>query len=371
MRGTSLKPRRSLVSLAAAAAVLWALTCTIPSPAQAAPVMKGRVVNVKVHGRSLEGNLEGDSPDRNVSIYLPPSYDHDKRRRYPVVYLLHGYFLTNEYWVGGTVKGIIKGIDVPGAMDRDIANGKGRGMILVMPDGDSKYDGSMYSNSVTIGDWESFIAGDLVSYVDSHYRTIAKRASRGLAGHSMGGYGTIRIGMKRPDVFSSLYIMSACCLINDPTRFAQRNNANANGSGNADAGAKPNPLARIFQNVVKAEAAAWSPDPSNPPSYFDLPGEKGGASEALIAAKWAANSPLAMIDQYIPNLKRYSYIAMDVGTMDSLMGSNKQLADVLAEYGIEHSFQTYVGTHANRVAERVEDHVIPFFSQRLDFGKKR
>src|SRR5207248_7222146 len=72
------------------------------------------------------------------------------------------------------------------------------------------------SSSVTIGDWENFIADDLVSYVDSHYRTISNRASRGLGGHSMGGYGTIRIGMKRPDVFSSMYIMSACCLLNNP-----------------------------------------------------------------------------------------------------------------------------------------------------------
>src|SRR5678809_1349357 len=85
------------------------------------------------------------------------------------------------------------------------------------PDAFTKYSGSMYSSSPTTGDWEAYIAEDLVGYVDSHYRTIANRMSRGLGGHSMGGYGTIRIGMKRPDVFSSLYIMSACCLMNDPT----------------------------------------------------------------------------------------------------------------------------------------------------------
>src|SRR5678809_1349750 len=84
------------------------------------------------------------------------------------------------------------------------------------PDAFTKYSGSMYSSSPTTGDWEAYIAEDLVGYVDSHYRTIANRMSRGLGGHSMGGYGTIRIGMKRPDVFSSLYIMSACCLMNNP-----------------------------------------------------------------------------------------------------------------------------------------------------------
>jgi Putative esterase len=71
----------------------------------------------------------------------------------------------------------------------------------------------LYSNSKTTGDWETFIAVELVNYIDSHYRTIPDRASRGLTGHSMGGYGTFRIGMKHPEVFSSLYAMSACCMI--------------------------------------------------------------------------------------------------------------------------------------------------------------
>src|SRR3954469_10440259 len=89
----------------------------------------------------------------------------------------------------------------------------------------------MYSASPTSGDWETYIAEDLVKYIDSHYRTIATREARGLGGHSMGGYGTVRIGMKRPDVFSSLYIMSACCLLNDPGGRA--------GGGNAGRGAQP------------------------------------------------------------------------------------------------------------------------------------
>ena len=81
-----------------------------------------------------------------------------------------------------------------------------------MPNAYTLHKGSMYSNSPTTGDWERFVAEDLVAYMDGHYRTLANRMSRGLAGHSMGGYGALRIGMKRPDVFFSLYIMSACCL---------------------------------------------------------------------------------------------------------------------------------------------------------------
>ena len=68
----------------------------VPAPVVgAAPVI---VERIKVHGVSLEGNLEGDSPDRDVIVYLPPSYNKDATRRYPVLYALHGYSISNEKW---------------------------------------------------------------------------------------------------------------------------------------------------------------------------------------------------------------------------------------------------------------------------------
>jgi len=276
-----------------------------------APVKQGTVEHIKVHGKSLEGNLEKDSPDRDVFIYLPPDYGTNTTKRYPVVYLLHGYGLTAERWMPFT--------KMAEASDKNIAAGTMKGMILVNPDAYTIYNGSMYSSSVTIGDWESFIADDLVSYVDSHYRTIANRDSRGLGGHSMGGYGTIRIGMKRPDVFSSMYIMSACCLLNNPrppaaagqgargaspaaaatpttpttptatatpatTSAATPIPTNATAApaagqrGAAPAGAAPTPGAGNrgggrggFTNTASAEAAAWSANPNNAPKFFDEP----------------------------------------------------------------------------------------------------
>ena len=151
---------------------------------------KGSWEKIKVHGKSLEGNLEGDSPDRDVFVYLPPGYAASPNRRYPVVYFLHGYAAHAEtYW---------KSLSVPAAADAAIADGSAHEMLLVLPDAFTVYDGSMFSNSPTTGDWEAFVAKDLIGYIDGHYRTIAERGFRGLAGHSMGGYGTVRIGMKHP-----------------------------------------------------------------------------------------------------------------------------------------------------------------------------
>jgi S-formylglutathione hydrolase FrmB len=325
------------------------------------PEAKGSVQRIKVHGKSLEGNLEGDSPDPEVTIYLPPGYDANRHQRYPVVYLLHGYLFTDQYWTGAgpSNPGEMPGPNVPAAMDNLIARGEASPMIVVMPNAYTKYAGSMYSSSVTTGDWETYIAEDLVAYIDKNYRTMPDRLSRGLAGHSMGGYGAIRIGMKRPDVFSSLYIMSACCLINNPFP-APPANANQNNTAAATGAAQ----------TASAWAAAFSPNPKNPPNYFDEP-SKDGKLQPLVVAKWHAASPLAMVDQYVTNLRKYHAIGMDVGLQDQFgfAGQNKQLNQIMADSGIMTTFETYEGNHTNKVPERIETKVLPFFSKNLALKK--
>ena len=102
----------------------------------------------------------------------------------------------------------------------------------------------------------------------------------------------------------------------------------------------------------------------NPPQYFDLP-TKDGEVQPLIAAKWVANSPLVMVDQYVPNLKRYRAIAIDVGDKDPLGGSNVDLDKALTRLGVPHTFEQYEGDHGNRVAARFVSHLLPFFSKQL------
>jgi len=121
-----------------------------------------------------------------------------------------------------------------------------------------------------------------------------------------------------------------------------------------------------FGNVQMAEAAAWSSNPNNPPDFVDLP-VKDGEVQPLIRAKWIANSPLAMLDQYITNLKKYSYIGIEVGTQDGLAASNRQLDQAMTTFGIKHTFETYEGDHTNRVPQRFEENVFAFFSKALAY----
>jgi S-formylglutathione hydrolase len=310
------------------------------------------VQRIQVHGKSLEGNLEGDSPDRDVAVYLPPSYTSQANRRYPVVYLLHGFTDDVDHWWG--VKQHF--VNVPAVVDKSLAAGA-KELIVVMPNAFTRYQGSMYSNSATTGDWETYVAQELVAYIDAHYRTIPEAAGRGLAGHSMGGYGAIRIGMKRPGVFSSLYLLSPCCMAA----------GNARPMPKAEAIHDPAEVAKadFFTKAMFASAAAWSPNPKNAPLFLDLP-YKNGEVQPQVVAKWQANAPLTMIDQYISNLKRYKAIAMDAGTKDQpIAGTVETLSKILKDYGIQHVSESYEGDHVNRIAERLETKVLPFFGANL------
>jgi enterochelin esterase-like enzyme len=322
----------------------------VPPPvARAKPAM---VEHIKVHGTTLEGSLEGDAADRDVFVFLPPSYSQEKSRRYPVVYALHGYSIGAEQWSHE--------IHVPQTIEGAFAQGA-KEMIVVLPDSKTLHNGSMYSSSVTTGDFEQFIAHDLVAYIDAHYRTIADRQSRGLVGHSMGGYGATRIGMKHSDVFGSLYIMSPCCLSPRPP-------LNPEIAKSVEAVKTPADSANLqfFARATLASAAAWSPNPKNPPLYLDLP-TKDGAPQPDVLAKWAANAPLAFMDQYIGGFRRYRAISIDVGDQDGLKVDTSKLHEALDNYGIANTFEVYSGTHTSRVADRFQNHVMPFFSKNLCF----
>lgn len=359
-RDTTMDATTALRGLRAALAVV----CLVASPATAGaqvqtevpppvPGAKSVVIErIKVHGAALDGNLEGNAADRDVLVVLPPTYATDTSRRYPVVYALHGYSIGAEQWA--------REIHVPQTIEGAFAQGA-KEMIVVLPDSKTVHNGSMYSSSATTGDFERFIARDLVTYIDGHYRTLATRAGRGLVGHSMGGYGATRIGMKHAAVFGSLYIMSPCCLSargvgRDPAALEK---TLASVSAPAETATMP-----FFTRAQLAAAAAWSPNPKNPPFYLDLP-TKDGTPRQDVLARWAANAPLAFVDQYIGDLRTYRAIAIDVGDEDGLRGDASALHEAWKAYDLAHTFEVYPGTHTSKVADRFQNHVMPFFSRSL------
>jgi enterochelin esterase-like enzyme len=337
------------------------LLAPLGSFSQQNPISKGTVQRIKVHGKSLEGNLSGDSADRYVSIYLPASYHANPKKHYPVVYFLHGYTDDDAKFYGLKKHWMV----LPPILDTVFAKDPAHEMIVVTPDAYTRFQGSMYSNSVTTGNWEDFVARELVAYIDHHYRTISKKESRGLCGHSMGGYGALRIGEKNPDVFSTVYLLSPCCLNSFPvpTEKIPAAYLHADSVTTTIAFQKTD----FFTKALFASAAAWSPNPANPPFYIDLP-VKDGKLQPQVLQKWDANRPLNSLDQYIYNIRQLKAIGFDAGDKDAgIAASIKTLDEELNKYGIQHSFEIYEGDHIDHVAQRIEKKMLHFFGENLSF----
>jgi S-formylglutathione hydrolase FrmB len=219
----------------------------------------------------------------------------------------------------------------------------------------------MYSSSVTTGDFEDFIARDLIAYVDSHYRTIARRESRGLFGHSMGGYGTLKIAMKHPQLFAAIYALDPCCL--SPRGISAE-------EGRKYEGLTPDQVAKGDFGVRAnyAVASAWSPNPNKPPFYSDL-ATNNGVVDPLVVAEWSANAPVAMVPQYLPALKSLA-IGMETGAQDFVRTDDEAMHAQLLKFGIAHDWLFHDGDHGNRVSEHLETVVFPFFEKHLVFPAK-
>lgn len=331
---------------------LFLITAVVVSAAS------GTVEKIQVHGVSLEGNLIGDSPDRQVTVWLPPSYAKEKSRRYPVVYMLHGFTDSDEKWFRVKEHWIHLG---------DVLDKAAADIIVVMPNADNAFAGSMYSSSVTIGDWETFIARDLVKAIDARYRTLSAPESRGLAGHSMGGYGTLRIGMRHPEVFSAIYALSPCCLapsFNLGNRWARLESIKSLADlAKSDFGTK----------AAFASAASWSANPGNPPFYVDLPWKSADSPpDPQVTSQWIANAPLITVTQHLGTLRGLRGVALDAGDRDGSITTNtRAMHELLERFKVPHLFEMYLGDHLSGIAQRIETKVMPFFQERLASGTSR
>ena len=346
---------KAFVATTAAALALAALPVqaqNISAPAPAIP--EGITVeSPKVPGPSLEGNLEGNATAREAMVVLPPSYKTSPNKRYPVVYYLHGFAIDGRNFYNY--------MKVPEAVAKNAA--EGNEFIVVVPSTLTKMGGSMYSSSVTTGDFRKFIAEDLVQYIDSNYRTIANRGGRGLVGHSMGGYGTWVIGMTYPQVFDSIWAQSACCVspraetVESAQAMAAVPHADVDNAG-------------FGMRAGLASAVAWAPNPQNPPYYVDFPLAKDANGQPivdpLVIAKWANNSPLAMVASHVGALESFDGIGLDVGDKDGLVRDDTMIHEELEKFGIEHQWAVYAGTHTDKIGQRFADVVLPFFAKHLD-----
>lgn len=326
-----------------------------------AQIQKGTVVVDSIYSQKLENNF-GENPTRAVSVYLPPGYN-ESSNRYPVIYFLHGFMGDNK------MMSFMSDI-----LDFAISTKRIRPFIMVIPDEKTTYDGSFYSNTGIFGNWEDFTAFDLVVYMDENFRTIPEKESRGITGHSMGGYGAIKIAMHHPEIFSSVYALSpgAMTIVREygPNSDTYRELSTIKTQEDLNK--------TYFGKVIIAFAKSWSPNPNKPPFFCDVPFEYRGEELIVnkdVLEKWHKNMPMHMIDDNLANLQKLTAIKLDWGrnSGERFTQMNSMFSQRLENAGIEHFAEEYIGTHTNGIYTRdgrIPQQMLPFFDFYLDFEEE-
>ncbi len=329
-----------------------------------ATAQEGQIIRETVHSPSLEGNLLGDSPNRPVNIYLPPSYETQPGRYYPVIYLLHGFTGDHNYAYAGLGQGSI--LDT---MKSLLAQGRVKEMIIVMPNSYNKFRGSFYTNSIATGNWADYIAEDLVEYIDSHYHTLPYRESRAVVGHSMGGYGAVKLGILYPEIFGCIGGLAGAYMIEELE-------LQANASFYAYDSTVENwnqffSLYWLYQASF-AFAAALAPNPDRPPFYCDFPYVYTDTEPREVIKvqevydKFLEHDILRLTEKHCDALFGTRAIYIDCGTSDDLIGRSRQLHSKLETLGIEHLYKEFLGGHTDKIMTSTGD-ALEHISSRMAF----
>lgn len=296
-----------------------------------------RIEVLKIQSEALKTSRVGENTEQKIVVYLPPSYGESKKH-YPVVYYLHGFDEDPSELISYT-------------RDFDDAMTDGREFIIVAVNGRNKLNGCFYVNSPAIGNWEDFIIREVVSFIDSKYRTIPKTESRGIAGYSMGGFGAINLGLKHPDIFSSIY---GLC----PGLFDE--------NGLKDA------IATWDSTVMSAYGAAFSPNPEESGPLSNAPKFNNTEADHAVVMNWenGYGNLRGKIEAYLKLKKPLRAFMIEYGKSDYYRWIPKgcvYFSKLLTENNIPHELVPFSGGHD---LPRVGEGLAPFFVKNLQFSGK-
>lgn len=285
-----------------------------------------------------------------MPIYLPPDYDDGQR--YPSVYWLPAFaqrglkLLNDDLWEE----------NIQERLDRLIADGQVRPLIVVMPDGSTRYGGSQYVNSAATGRYEDHIL-ELVDTVDGRYPTLQNPAARAVAGHSSGGFGAVRFGMLHPDVFGLVadhsgdkyFELTYRADFPYLLRFLDREGEEGLADLLADPGKALREGAPFHALAIAAAAACFSPNPKAPLG-FDLPMDPhSGELRPEVWARWLAFDPVEMVAEHAEELRSLRLLYFDCGLYDeyNLLYGARIFAQRLQALDIPFQYEEFEGGHRN------------------------
>lgn len=233
------------------------------------------------HYRTFKSTLANS--EVSYLVYLPPDYETNPTRHYPVVYWLHGF---NGSQRGGAV--FVK------PLHEAIRAGKAPPMIVVLVNGIAT---SFYCDSVNGRiPVDSVITKELIPHIDQTYRTLPKRECRAVEGFSMGGYGAAHLGFKHPELFGVVSVRSGAL----------------------------------------TDSVEWGP--LQPP--------QGGRRKNMLAADKAyfeANDLATVIRHHADAIRGQTKVRIAVGSEDSLLPNNQALHEFLTLLKLDHEYEVVPG----------------------------
>lgn len=312
--------------------------------------MIGTLTELELDAPALAGNPLGDPARRTLLVYEPPRAP---GVRLPAVYLLHGFAGSARNWLNVAPFAPT----VPERIDAAIAAGALPPLVAVFPDGATRLGGTQWIDAPAVGRYQSYVAEDVVRAVDARFGTVPAREARAVAGKSSGGYGALRMGRDRPDVFAHVACHSGdayfeYCYLPDLPKAAA-----------ALQGAPPLPewLAAVQRRAretrlrgedftllnVVAMAAHYSPDPGAPLGLA-LPFEPStGRIREDVWQRWLAEDPVRYVPGALDAYRRLSTVFLDCGARDEyqLRWGARMIAEALRGGGVEVVHEEFEDGH--------------------------
>ncbi len=349
--------------------------------------VQGKLIQTLIPAPSLANNLFYIPDSQFIAVYLPPSYDKSEKH-YPVVYYLPGF---GDYVYYYTDYGVFQGFSLKSSMDELINLGKINEMIVVIINGQYFAGGSFYVNSPVTGNWEDFIVKDVVGYMDNNYKTIKETKSRAISGHSMGGFGSLNIAMHHPEVFGMVYSLSPglfdqnglkkSILFNNEDRINKYISSVSQLDNLTTDKAKAkfiNYLSNLLMTVNDYNSAfdfaygmAFAPNPQGNVPFIDFPYSKKNGQLVLnnsFLKKY--NNGFGGLEEkvktYKTNLLKLTGIVIDVGNQDDYVWIREgcdYFHKLLDDNGIKSELIKYEGGHQDKLRERLEEYMLPYFSK--------
>ncbi|MCL4248035.1 MAG: esterase [Anaerolineae bacterium] len=303
----------------------------------------------------LQGNLPGDPTERMLPVYLPPGYDDDTTRRYPVIYVLAGHGGSGPLMLAP----VAWGESFPERIDRLIRTGKMGPVIAVLPDCFTIFGGAQYINSTALGSYEDYLNEEIIPYVDEHYRTLPDRRHRAITGKSSGGYGAMVQSMRHPELYSAVASHSGDIYFEfgylpDMARL----HANLQRFGGLEGFIQQIPTIKPkshdpFYSVLGmlCYGAAFAPNEAAERG-FDMPIDmETGALREDVWQRWLAWDPVRMIDvaENSAAWRQMAYIYLDCGLWDELnfQIGTRIISRKLEALQIAHDFELFNDGHIN------------------------